>query len=56
MRNLSDGSIPDPVLEESSGIIWEKLVKNNKKKVLTERAFGNLFVQLDILNVCTIVM
>ena len=56
MRDLYDGFVPAPVIDESSSIIWERLTKNSKRKTLSERAFANLFTHLDILNVCTIVM
>ena len=56
MRDLYDGFVPAPVVDESSSVMWERLIKNSKRKTLSERAFANLFAQLDILNVCTIVM
>ena len=56
MNYLYGGVVPNPTVDESAGVMWERLTKHNKTKKLSEKAFANLFAQLDMLNVCTIIM
>ncbi len=56
LRDLLAGTTPGPAVDDIASVVWERLTKNSKKKTLSERTFANLFTQLDILNVCTIVM
>lgn len=56
MIEISDGILPPSVLNDRIDTMWNNLLQQAPIKSLPERSFINLFTNLDILELATIVM